>query len=144
MNFWLKPDWLIRPLAESEIEEKHVGVRRVFRSRIKRGCVTSYASLHRYFCCAVLTPPPRGDFCPKHKDCLHTAGYAAVHPTGVASGHRSADVDMLACTMPACAMLSLRRKPWCTPAGKELRCSEYTGRDGCATRPTRCIGEFVP
>ena len=93
--------------------------------------------------CAALTPSLREDFSPKHKDCLYIAGYIAVHHTAMASGHTSACVDMLVCTMPVCTLLSLRRKPGYTWAGKELRCSKYAGWDGYGTRPARCMGEFT-
>lgn len=39
------PDWLLRPLAESEGEERHVDVQRVFRPRTERGCVTGLRQL---------------------------------------------------------------------------------------------------
>lgn len=94
--------------------------------------------------CAVLTPSLREDFFPKHKDNVGTLQDTLQCTTeAMASGYTSARVDKPVCTMPARALLSLRKKPGCTWAGEELRCSKDAGRDVYGSRPVRCAGELT-
>lgn len=74
---------------------------------------------------------------------MYLAGYVAVHCTAVASGSASARVDMPVCTMTTCALPSLRGKPECTRAGKELKCGKDAGRVAYGTRAVRFAGKLT-